>query len=98
MDICRILFYFISSRSSRTDPGLLNILCEKLGFEPIVFSSSDANGIPFYHTNVMMWIGKKVAAVCDQSIVDEKVSFIQFFFFLALGEKIFIVPFHCVYI
>lgn len=59
-------------RSSRTDSNLLDILCAKLDFEPILFSSNDDNGIPFYHTNVMMWIGDKVAAVCDQSIPDEK--------------------------
>ncbi len=42
-----------------------------------MFSSNDVNGIPYYHTNVMMWIGTKVAAVCDQSIPDEKV-FVSF--------------------
>jgi hypothetical protein len=51
----------------------LRILCSKLGFDPIVFSSEDANGIRMYHTNVMMWIGTNVAAVCLESIVDQKV-------------------------
>jgi hypothetical protein len=78
---------FFHWRSSRTDSNLLDILCAKLDFEPILFSSNDDNGIPYYHTNVMLWIGDKVAAVCDQSIPDEKVSILVFF--LNLIRKIF---------
>lgn len=59
-------------RSSRTDPELLTLLCQNLEFESIVFTSVDVNGIPFYHTNVMMWIGADVVAICDESIKDVK--------------------------
>jgi hypothetical protein len=51
----------------------LELLCTKLGFEPILFEAADPRGIRFYHTNVMMWIGSKVAAVCSESIADEQV-------------------------
>ncbi len=61
-------------RSSRTDADLLRKLCTKLSYEPIVFDAVDASGTRFYHTNVMMWIGTEVAAICLQSITDQQVK------------------------
>ena len=62
--------------SSRTDKDVLSKVCEKLNFGSCNFDAFDKNGDPIYHTNVMMWIGTKVAAVCFDSIANEKVSFI----------------------
>jgi hypothetical protein len=37
-------------------------------FDAVVFDAVDANGQPYYHTNVMMWIGSRSAMVCTESI------------------------------
>jgi len=48
-------------------------ICELLEFQPITFTANDDKNRLFYHTNVMMWIGTKVAAVCLESIHDKEV-------------------------
>ena len=41
------------------------------GYRIVVFDAAfGANEQPIYHTNVMMWIGSKVAAVCLECISD----------------------------
>lgn len=54
--------------SPRTNKGLLEKLCAQIGYEPIAFHASDANGHPIYHTNVMMCIAEKFAVICAESI------------------------------
>ena len=63
----------VSARSSRTDLDLLQSVCKRLDYEAIAFESADESGKAFYHTNVMMWIGTKVAAVCLESIRNKEV-------------------------
>jgi hypothetical protein len=63
----RIAYACLSARTHRV---LLDEFCAELGFEPCVFSALDRHGIPIYHTNVQMWIGTRVAAVCLDAIVD----------------------------
>ncbi|PZR37098.1 MAG: amidinotransferase [Azospira oryzae] len=58
-------------RSPRTSEFVLNELCRQIGYEAIVFDAVDAEGTPVYHTNVLMWIGEKVAALCLDSIKSE---------------------------
>lgn len=58
-------------RSERTNEDLLKSLCHQIGYRPIIFSATDEKGLPIYHTNVMMWIGEKLAGVCLDSIHDE---------------------------
>lgn len=60
-------------RSSRTNKALLDQVCQALKYESVVFDACDAQGSLIYHTNVMMWIGTKMAAVCLESIRDEQV-------------------------
>jgi hypothetical protein len=57
--------------SRRTDPSLLEMLCEELGYSPQTFTATDRNGQEIYHTNVMMCIGPSFAVVCLESIADE---------------------------
>jgi hypothetical protein len=52
---------------------MFRIVSDLLGFEPIMFTAKDEEKRFFYHTNVMMWIGTKVAAICLESIEDEQV-------------------------
>ena len=42
---------------------------EQMGYEAVVFDAVDAAGVAFYHTNVMLSIGQKVAVVAADSIV-----------------------------
>ena len=61
-------------RSNRTDIKLLELVCDKLNYTYIDFDSADQNGFPIYHTNVMMWIGTDVAAICIESIKNVEVK------------------------
>lgn len=55
--------------SPRTDAAVIGEWCRELGYEPIIFSAVDRNGVPLYHTNVMMCIGERVAVVGTEAIV-----------------------------
>src|SRR3984957_19550742 len=56
-------------RSSRTDETLVQRWAEQLGYQPVVFDAQDRAGEPFYHTNVMLSIGARVAVVAADAIV-----------------------------
>jgi len=58
-------------RSDRTNENLFHELCARLDYKPVLFSAADENGLPIYHTNVMMWVGKSIAGVCLDSISDD---------------------------
>ncbi|MEQ8424648.1 MAG: arginine deiminase-related protein [Cyclobacteriaceae bacterium] len=58
-------------QSDRTDEQLFRHLCHQLGYTSVLFQAVNENGIPIYHTNVMMWIGEKVAGLCLDAIPDE---------------------------
>jgi hypothetical protein len=49
--------------SPRTHPALVAEWAQELQYEPVVFQAADAAGVPLYHTNVLMWIGQRVALV-----------------------------------
>lgn len=55
--------------SPRTDPVMLAEFARKLDYEALPFSAKDANGYPIYHTNVMLSVGERFAAVCAEAIV-----------------------------
>ena len=57
--------------SPRTDKELFLQACNYLKYKPVYFFSHDQQGQQIYHTNVMMCIGKKFAAVCLNSISDK---------------------------
>ena len=62
-----------SARSERTDPELIDVFCQKMGYSAVVFSSlQSVNGQrqPIYHTNVMMSVGLDFAMVCLDSVDD----------------------------
>ncbi len=54
--------------SPRTDEGLFLALCEQLGYQPVVFRSLDQNGVPIYHTNVMMCVADRYVVINLDSI------------------------------
>jgi hypothetical protein len=56
-------------RSSRTDESLVRRWAEQRGYRPVIFDAVDRAGVPFYHTNVMLSIGSRVAVVAADAIV-----------------------------
>jgi hypothetical protein len=57
-------------RSARTDESLVHRWCEQLGYEPVVFDASGLDGVPIYHTNVLLSIGSRWVVVCPEVIAD----------------------------
>ena len=62
--------------SNRTNMNLLRHICKKLEYKTVGFDAIDENGISIYHTNVMMWIGTNVAAICSEAIKNTEVFLI----------------------
>lgn len=56
--------------SPRTSPTALYDFCDAMGYQPVLFSASDAKGNEIYHTNVMMCIAEQYAIICLESIRD----------------------------
>ena len=57
--------------SPRTHKALFLTVCDYLNYKPVCFHAFDENGIPIYHTNVMMCITKHFAVICLDSIADK---------------------------
>lgn len=57
-------------RSLRTDESLLQRFCEEMGYEMELFDAVDKDGMPIYHTNVMMALGLNLVVICLDSIRD----------------------------
>jgi hypothetical protein len=54
--------------SSRTHLEPLGDFAQRLDYDVVAFDAADRNGIPIYHTNVMMNVGESVAVICDEAI------------------------------
>lgn len=57
--------------SERTDPGMVREWCEKMDYRPCLFSATDRNCQPVYHTNVVMNIGSGFTVAALDAIHDE---------------------------
>jgi hypothetical protein len=55
-------------RSPRPADALLREGCAAMDYEPVVFDATDESGRPYYHTNVMLWIGTHCAMGCLEAI------------------------------
>ena len=55
--------------SPRTDARVLDELCAELGYEAVTFAATDDEGVPVYHTNVVLSIGTAFAVVCAASVL-----------------------------
>jgi hypothetical protein len=55
-------------RSPRTHTKVLDEWCETLGYKPVMFDATDRNGVPLYHTNVLMCIGSRAVVVGTEAI------------------------------
>jgi hypothetical protein len=54
--------------SPRTDKNLLQEFCNELDYRPVAFTAVDVNGLPIYHTNVMMCVADSYTIICLDSI------------------------------
>jgi hypothetical protein len=54
--------------SQRTDLTVLQDFCSQLGYTPVSFTATDANGFPIYHTNVMMCVADQFVVICLETI------------------------------
>ena len=61
LDHCNRLAY--ACLSPRTHPAVLEEWAHELGYRPVPFEAADRNGVPFYHTNVMMCVGSRMAVL-----------------------------------
>lgn len=59
--------------SERTHPQPLNDFAKEIDYTVISFSAKDKNGLPIYHTNVLMCIGNNFCVICDEIInIDDR--------------------------
>ncbi len=59
-------------RSNRANPVILERFCTTFGYEPMAFDTSDNDGKPIYHTNVIMSIATEYALICLDMISDSQ--------------------------
>jgi len=58
--------------SQRTDISLLDKFCLLRAYQKVTVHAINANGLPIYHTNVMMALGAQFAIVCLEIIKDKE--------------------------
>jgi hypothetical protein len=54
--------------SSRTHLDPLGDFAQRMNYEIVAFDAVDGDGVPIYHTNVLMNVGEKLAVICDAAI------------------------------
>ena len=59
-----------ASLSARTNEEVFNTLCNRLGYKGFVFSATNIDGLPIYHTNVVMSVARDYALLCTECITD----------------------------
>lgn len=58
--------------SSRTDMDVIEVFCDKTGFDAFTFDAFDKDGLPVYHSNVLMCIAAKYVVICLDAIPEEQ--------------------------
>ena len=66
-DTARVAYAALSPRTGRP---LAGEWANTLGYRLVAFTAIDQGGVPYYHTNVMMFLGHGLAVACLESIVD----------------------------
>ena len=57
--------------SERTSLSVLEKYASANKYQAIVFLATDKNGMPIYHTNVMMALGEEFCVLCEEAIEEE---------------------------
>jgi hypothetical protein len=58
--------------SPRTDLDVLGDFAQQLDYDVVAFEAADAAGVAIYHTNVLMYVGTRFAAVCSACIREDE--------------------------
>ena len=58
--------------STRTQLDALGDFAQRMDYDVVAFDAVDRNGVPIYHTNVLMNVGEAVAVICDEAIPREE--------------------------
>jgi len=58
--------------STRTHLDVLGDFAQRMDYDIVAFDAVDRDGVPIYHTNVMMNVGERIAVVCDTSIARDE--------------------------
>lgn len=58
--------------SPRTDLDVLGDFAQQLDYDIVAFEAHDAGGAAIYHTNVLMSVGERFAAVCAEAIREDE--------------------------
>jgi hypothetical protein len=61
LDRCNRVAY--ACASPRTHPDVLDDWARQMGYHWVLFDALDRNGVPYYHTNVMMCVGARMAVL-----------------------------------
>jgi hypothetical protein len=54
--------------SSRTHLDPLGDFAQRMDYDVVAFDAVDRDGLPIYHTNVVMSVGEQLAVICDAAI------------------------------
>ncbi len=54
--------------STRTHLDPLGDFAQRMGYEVVAFDAVDSNGVPIYHTNVLMNVGEAICVICAAAI------------------------------
>ena len=63
--VSRIAYAALSERTNRS---VFEECCKLLGYEPIAFRAFHEDGLPVYHTNVLMHVSPVISAICKEMI------------------------------
>jgi len=69
LDRANLIVY--AAISERTQKKAVEIFAEKMGYEAVLFQTMSSKGFPYYHTNVVMSIGEKMAVACLDCIPND---------------------------
>jgi len=72
MVLDRIQRIAYACRSSRTHEEPFNAFCNYFQYRPLIFDATDANGLPYYHTNVIMSMGQEFVVLCTEAVTDPR--------------------------
>ena len=54
--------------STRTQLDALGDFAQRLDYDVVAFDAVDRDGVPIYHTNVLMNVGEQIAVICSEAI------------------------------
>lgn len=63
--------------SERTNRSVMEECCKLLGYQPIAFRAFHEDGLPVYHTNVLMHISPVISAICKEMIHQEDQAYVM---------------------